>query len=187
MKKITIISVILVLCVLAVSVPMNAFAVEEIDFIPELRSGRLYGVSLGSTEADLRSAFLGQTIEIKDRNGKSLGEGDATLIGTGFTVKINNIHYSTVVMGDVDGNGKLEATDYLMTKRAVIGGANIGSLGVEASGGTNGQLRPINYMMVKRACFGTYNINHKYSCDPYTPELEESSIPEVSDRSDIWN
>ncbi len=187
MKKIGFIAVLTAFCILVAALSVNAFALEEIDFVPQLKAGKLYGISLESTEAHVRTAYHEKEIEIRDQSGKLLPEGDSTFIGTGFTVKIDGVNYATVVMGDVDGNGRSEAADYLMTKRAVLGYIQLNSLAVEAAGGTSrGEIRPINYMMIKRAFFGTYDINYKYSCDPYVPEVSEETSESAGPGND-WN
>lgn len=187
MKKIGFIAILTAFCILVAAFSVNAFALEEIDFVPQLKAGKLYGISLESTEAHVRTAYYPKNIEIRDKSGNLLSEGDGTYIGTGFTVKIDGVNYATVVMGDVDGNGRSEAADYLMTKRAVLGYVQLGSLAVEAAGGSSkGEIRPINYMMIKRAFFGTYDINYKYSCDPYVPEVSDETS-ENTGTGNNWN
>lgn len=182
MKKFGLISLLLVFSFVLSVFALGAGAVEEIDFVPELRSGRIYGISLGATEEDVRTAFYGSDIEVTDKNGAMLEVGSSTPVGTGFTVSVNGVYYSAVVMGDVDGDSVISAVDYILVKRAVLGTGTLGVLGREAAGVENGEeLRAIHYIKLKRAYFGTYDINYKYSCDPYLPDMgEDDSEVEVS-------
>lgn len=185
MKKISITAVLLAFAILISSASLGAFALEEIDFVPQLKAGKLYGVSLGSTEAHVRTAYYSKTIEIRDAKGNVLNEGNQTKIGTGFSVKIDGISYAVVVMGDINGDALMNVADYLMLKRAIVADGTLTALGVEAAGASSqDQLKGMHYLKLKRAVLGNYDINSKYSCDPYVPEIgEESSNTEVSDNN----
>lgn len=65
-----------------------------------------------------------------------------------------------VKRGDVDGNGKLEAYDYAMAKRAVLGNYTIseGLQTYRADANNDGEVTSTDYAMIKRAVLGNYYI-----------------------------
>lgn len=175
MKKIAVISLILVFSFLFSVIVFNVSAAEKIDFVPEIKSGRVYGIAAGSTKTDVEIAYYGRNVQLKDKNG-AVVEDDNTKIGTGYVLNLDGVYYATVVMGDVDSSGTITADDYINVKRAVLGTGSLDSLQTEAAGAENGKLRAIDYIKVKRAYFGTYDINHKYTCEPYLPDMSDNEI-----------
>lgn len=64
-----------------------------------------------------------------------------------------------IVSGDVNANGKIDAADYLMIKRAFLGTHTLDTIsGFAADVNINGKLDAADYLMVKRAFLGTYNL-----------------------------
>ncbi len=53
-------------------------------------------------------------VEIVDKDGNTLTDSD--IIGTGMTVKVGSLTFTTIVTGDVDGNGKITVTDIAAIK-----------------------------------------------------------------------
>ena len=179
MRLTKLLSLTLVFVILLSVCVVSASAGTKINFKPVVSGGKIYGTSLETDQAVFRTLFKNKGVDLY-RDGKLLSTGEEVNIGTGFTAKINNRFYPIVVMGDVDGDGELTPTDYLLVKRAYMGTYTIGTLAREAVGvAENAELRAINYIMVKRAYFGTYDINYEYACAPYDPE-------ESSGWSDNW-
>lgn len=175
MKKISVVSLILVFCFLFSVVAFNASAAEKIDFVPKIKSGRVYGISAGSNKTDVEVAYYGRNVQLKDKSGNVIKDANAK-IGTGCILNLDGVFYSVVVMGDVDGTGTITADDYIKVKRAVLGTGNLDAVQTEAAGAENGKLRAIDYIKVKRAYFGTYDINHEYTCEPYLPDMSDNEI-----------
>ncbi len=64
-----------------------------------------------------------------------------------------------VLLGDLDGNGKVEAKDYMMLKRHVLGTYQLtDTQKVAADVNLDGKTDAKDYMMVKRHVLGTYTI-----------------------------
>jgi len=61
-----------------------------------------------------------------------------------------------VVSGDIDGNGKTDAKDYMMLKRAVLGTYTVESADAADIDG-NGEINAKDYMMLKRMVLGTFS------------------------------
>ncbi len=61
--------------------------------------------------------------------------------------------------GDVNGDGKVDARDYMMTKRAVLGTYTLSAVqNLAADVDGNGTVNARDYMMLKRAVLGTYTL-----------------------------
>lgn len=175
MKKIRVIAlslaVITVFCVIA----STASAEGEINFKPELKNGKIYGIPPKTLVKTLQHAYYNYDVRVYDINGNSVSSSSESYIGSGYTVKINGISYVAVVFGDVDGDGEITPFDYNIVKRAYLELDSISYVGKIAAGVPEGdELRAINYIKIKRAYFGTYDMNSAYTCDPYDPGADES-------------
>ena len=60
--------------------------------------------------------------------------------------------------GDVNGDGKLDGYDYMMTKAAVLGTYDLGKREVYADADGNGRLEAYDYQMIKATVLGTYHL-----------------------------
>lgn len=62
-------------------------------------------------------------------------------------------------IGDIDGNGRIEATDYMLLKRAVLGTTVLsGEATAAADINRDGKINSYDYMVLKRAILGTYKL-----------------------------
>lgn len=59
------------------------------------------------------------------------------------------------IVGDIDGNGKTDAKDYMMLKRVVLGTYTVDSTAAADVDG-DGKISAKDYMMLKRIVLGTY-------------------------------
>ena len=73
---------------------------------------------------------------------------------------------TVVVDGDVDANGAVEAADYLMIKRFILGSHSLSGANLAAAAVTGEQPATIDYVKVKRHVLGTYDIFEKYEDEP---------------------
>ena len=94
MKKIRIISLVLVCAMLLFAVASVSASAATVTFKPETVNSKIYGVPANSTVKVLKSAYYNTIIDVYDANGKSVSAGDTTKIGTGFTVRINGRPYT---------------------------------------------------------------------------------------------
>lgn len=105
------------------------------------------------------------TLRVYREDGTELSDGD--LLHSGDTVCVydaagSEVSYVrlAVVTGDVDGNGAVNATDYLLVKRAVLGTYTLQSAKERAalvSGRSS--VSAGDYMLIKRAVLGTHSFS----------------------------
>lgn len=160
----------LLACVILTSCSMFVLSssAETVSFVTELANGRIYGIEVGSTVKDLKLVYYNANVQVLDNHANTLANDDK--IGTGCIVKLNGVSYVAVVMGDVDGDGEMDAFDYVAIKRAYLGTGYTDVLGLEAAGVKSGsKVGAINYIMIKRAVLGSFNLNRKYTTEPYNP------------------
>lgn len=98
-------------------------------------------------------------IVAKDINGKDLTND--SLVGTGATIKIYDnqnkelISYTVVVKGDVDGDGKISATDYVKIKNWIMGSGDLSEiqkLGADAN--SDSKVSAADYVTIKNHIMG---------------------------------
>ncbi len=82
----------------------------------------VYNIVVGTKVKSVKSKISGVNVTIKDSKGKNLGN-DA-LISTGSVITLSNDETSysktIVISGDVDGDGKIGATDYVAIKNHIM-------------------------------------------------------------------
>ncbi len=104
-----------------------------------------------------------ERIKVFDGDGLEVTASDE-YVGTGYTVSLmhgdEKVHTVTVIiLGDVNGNGRVDSNDYQRMRRYVFGNYAIEGAFFEAaciSGGSD--IRPLDYQRVRRHVFGNYNI-----------------------------
>ena len=122
-------------------------------------SGRILGLTENTSRADFESKFL------NDRDTLVFGY-PGSLVGTGATVTLTDpdtgealVTACVVLLGDCDGNGTVNATDYLIIKRMVLGTYEASELQMQAACVSSGAtVSATDYLMVKRHYLGTYYI-----------------------------
>lgn len=119
--------------------------------------GYIFGVLPGTTVDDFLAEIVNPGAELTTPGGSTISGSD--LIVNGGGLKVNGIGYGIIVKGDINGDGKLTATDYIMCKRNVLGTysfTELQSLAADIDG--NGKNGSTDYIMLKRAVLGTYKL-----------------------------
>ena len=112
----------------------------------------------GMTAEALLAGLAGGSYTVTDANGAALSSG--ALVGTGAvvtgTAAGETVRYTVVVRGDVNGDGRQTATDYLRTKRAVLKIEALEGVYYEAAACFDGRdgLTAADYLSMKRAILG---------------------------------
>lgn len=136
----------------------NDFSVEigEND-IPINPSGDfLTGVVEKTSVSDFIARFGNATLT--DKNGKVITEG---FVGTGCVLTDSSGNALTIVVrGDADGNGEINAYDYILVKRTYYETFKPSQAQFLAMALTDPEkITPYDYILVKRHFFGTIDLN----------------------------
>ncbi|MBO5402911.1 MAG: CotH kinase family protein [Clostridia bacterium] len=109
----------------------------------------VYGLKEGVAEKDCAKLF-NQSVTFNTVSGK---------VGTGSTVKNGGMEYTFIVLGDINGNGKVDANDYMLVKRHFLGTYELDNIGF-AAGDCNGdgKISANDYFIIRRHVIGTYDI-----------------------------
>ena len=109
--------------------------------------------------------YNNSSILAKDINGRELS--DSNILGTGTVISINDsngnnlLRYTVVVKGDVNGDGKATAADYVKIKNHIMGTDNVSDtqkLGADANG--DGKVSAADYVVIKNHIMGTSTITN---------------------------
>ncbi|MEG1742557.1 MAG: hypothetical protein RR246_00120 [Clostridia bacterium] len=130
------------------------------------KDGYLLGVCAGDTISDLlRDINTVAGITVKDGKGNIVTQGN---LGTGYTITRNFngkqvCSYTVVISGDVDGNGKVNALDYLACRLHIIGVKKlVGPYLAAMDSDDNKEYQPMDYLRIRTHIIGTYDLYVKF-------------------------
>ncbi len=123
-----------------------------------LKQGMLSGVGECVTAADLLANFASADgVSVYNAAGQQLAATD--FVGTGATVSKASASFSVCIKGDLSGNGKISAADYLLIKRYGQKMATLSQAQKEAADvNGDGRIDAIDYMLLKRNTLKAYGI-----------------------------
>lgn len=126
-----------------------------------ISSGILNGVGLKTTASELLQGFRGK-VTVVNPLGAELKADD--YVGTGCKINVteNGTTYTkatVLVMGDIDGDGKVSTYDYLRVKRHFMGTLKLEGVYLKAAllSGRD-KVTIADYVLIKRIYFGTYTL-----------------------------
>lgn len=123
--------------------PFGGSAAEALSLVPgsllQLEEGYLTGIPLGATCEQIKMNFA---------NGEL--SADWTLAATGRVITSGAARAELVVLGDINGDGKINSSDYLRLKRYFSGGRLLGSAFKAADIQTDGKLSSPDYIRLKK-------------------------------------
>lgn len=101
--------------------------------------------------------LIGGNVTVKNASGQVMGLNDK--LATGCTI---NDTYSVAVLGDVNGDGEIKATDYMTIKNYIMGTKNLSDVQKNAADvNQDGNIKATDYMTIKNYIMGTSKINIK--------------------------
>ena len=113
---------------------------------------------LGVPEKTDCTAFLSEfaNCSLLDADGKEA----SGYVCTGYKLVCGSAGYTVIVRGDGNGDGEVEVSDYIITKRIVLETYTPSAAQIRALS-LSGEERPdtADYIKIKRHVLGTYNIN----------------------------
>lgn len=114
------------------------------------------GATNNQSVTEIAAMFNG-SVTIKDRSGAAI-TGTA-LVGTGSVITAGSNTYTVWIKGDISGDGKIDAKDYLFAKRAFLKTVTLDATQLKAACLSGGDLpTATDYLKIKRHVLGTYNI-----------------------------
>jgi len=139
--------------------------ITDIEFIGStlaVNDGYIYGVSPSCTVADFLRNISNTNAYVYDKNDIQLTDTDLVTTGSRlYLIEGDTVTNSMgiVIKGDINGNGKIDAADYLYLKRYLLGTISLEGASLKAafvSGESN--ISVTDYIMIKRQYLGTYTI-----------------------------
>ena len=116
------------------------------------------GIASGTTPVSLASMLPGLDITVTNANGDVLDSNKP--IGTGCTVtaaykNMSLLAKTVIIRGDVDGDGKVSASDYLRVRRYILGTMELDGLFENAADvDGDGKVNAADYIRIRRAILG---------------------------------
>jgi len=107
------------------------------------------------TVAEWKLLFDGE-VTFTDGMGNTLA--DNAVVSTGDTVLCGETVYTVAVKGDLDGDGRVTAADYMLTKMYVMGRYRLTPEAYYAALVQGDRVNSVSYVMIKRHVLGTYSL-----------------------------
>ncbi len=120
-----------------------------------IRENILSGGKVQMTVAEWKPLFDGEVV-FTDGMGNTLSDGD--VVNTGDTVICGDNTYTVAVKGDLDGDGRITAMDYMMVKQYVLGKYRLAPEAYCAAMITGDKVTALDYSAIKRHVLKTYSI-----------------------------
>ena len=71
-------------------------------------------------------------------------------VGTGYTATIDNKNYTVIVLGDANGDGKIDSSDYVRVKNGIRGKETLTSIQKKgADANSDGKVDSSDYVKIK--------------------------------------
>ena len=139
-----------------VPTPPPAKAISEIITSSGYRveNGMLFGVQPGTSANDVRG-------KLQTNGGTVTLSSEAIGTGTTVTIQSGNMTetYSIVIYGDVDGNGRITAVDYVLVKNHIMGTNRLNGASYKAADvNRDGSISAVDYVNIKNYIMGTNNV-----------------------------
>lgn len=127
-------------------------------------SGKLLGNVVAGTSVNsvLKQLNNNEYLKVFDQSGKQIS--GSTTVGTGAVVKLYSgssvvDSITVVILGDIDGNSIVDATDYLRVKSTFIGEFSLNSAERKAADVDGGSIiDATDYLRIKSHFLGEYNL-----------------------------
>lgn len=121
----------------------------------QVREGVIVGGMPELTVEEWSGLFSGP-ITFRRASGARMGEEE--IVGTGCVADCGSRSYLVSVRGDVTGDGLVDAMDYMLVKRHVLGTYLLDDASYYAACLTSQNVESTDYALLKRYVLGTYNL-----------------------------
>ncbi|MDD4165105.1 MAG: polysaccharide deacetylase family protein [Eubacteriales bacterium] len=141
------------------------------------------GIAPESTVSELK-ALLSSVLSVTD------GEttlSDTDYVGTGNIINCKDGTYKAVVLGDVDGDGKITSRDYLKLKRNFLNLYELKNEYLSAGDADeDGAIKAFDYLIIKRHFLGTYTIGSMENSEKIPVLLYHHILPDEDKERKNW-
>ena len=141
-----------------ISIIHPAVAVSEIINASGIKSDGTYlsGININTTGEDIKNKLLSidNSIEVNIKDG-NLVTGDKVIIKSGNEEK----EYYIVIYGDINGDGLIKASDYVLIKNYIMGSKSLDGASLKAADvNKDGNIKASDYVLIKNYIMGSYSI-----------------------------
>ena len=126
-------------------------------------SGFMLGTPVKSLAAQIRAINPSAAVTVADSSGKAVS--DSALVSTGQVLTIQDaagtVTYTCVVYGDVNGDGRIAATDLLAVKKRILGVQTLSGAYARAAQLSGSKIAATSLLAIKKHILGTAPIVQK--------------------------
>jgi len=137
----------------AVSDPFALIATSK--YVKDDETLIINGITPETTVAAFLSNFENQNLRVY-KKGVELSGTD--IVGTGTVITDGDKEYTVVQIGDINGDGRVAAADYMLIKRIILGNTVTEAQLIAADVDVSGSIAASDYMKVKRYISGGYQL-----------------------------
>jgi beta-N-acetylglucosaminidase len=128
-------------------------------------SGYVNGLSVGTTVSSVVSKLAGaKSASVVNVSGKAISGN--TKVGTGSVIRVvdqddkTTYNYTVVMYGDVNGDGVITASDYILIKNYIMKKTTLSQVSLKgADSNKNGTVTASDYVVIKNYILGKTNIS----------------------------
>ena len=136
----------------------NKFLMDAL-YVTDIPAGTTLQAFLETFDVQVRVFRIKSDAEVELTPEEVIATGDEMRLYLGDTLVYS---YLLVVKGDVGGNGAIDAKDYMMTKRIVLGTFSVEGAPFRAAALDDEKIDVRDYMMIKRVALGTYTFRYSF-------------------------
>lgn len=114
------------------------------------QNGQFIMISPGTTNSEVASTLGVSKFKVTDSKGKTINNSSKSATGYKFTNTEYDTSYTMIVLGDVNGDGEIKATDYARIKSYIMNESileNIQKMSADVNG--DGEIRATDYARIK--------------------------------------
>ncbi len=147
-------------------------------------NGILKGITPETTVSELKAQF--PDVQSVTKDGKTFGNDEK--IGTGYSVVRTGGTLKASVLGDLNGDAKLNSMDFLILKKFYLGNRTLSDAEKAAADiNQDGKVNPFDFLLLKKHILGTYTIGSKVTNASSVPVLLYHHIlPDKDKNSYSW-
>lgn len=159
---------------------------REDNSIKAERKGSYIKVSPGTKNSEIGPAIGMNKFKITDSNNRTVSNNDNATTGYNFINTEYNTSYTIIVLGDVNSDGQIKASDYMKIKNYIMKTTtlnNIQKMAADVNG--DGEIKASDYMKIKNHIMGTTRISISGKTNSTTTMKYSEIIMKAAEESGI--